>query len=44
MLIYFYESGTVRLQNNLKVIYDDTSTIAMLDFWVKLLGRVMLKG
>ncbi|MBA0870189.1 hypothetical protein Goshw_008945, partial [Gossypium schwendimanii] len=35
MLIYFHESGTVRLQNNLRVIYDDTSTIAMLDFWVK---------
>ncbi|MBA0828206.1 hypothetical protein Goarm_012912, partial [Gossypium armourianum] len=35
MLIYFHEPGTVRLQNNLRVIYDDTSTIAMLDFWVK---------
>ncbi|MBA0829671.1 hypothetical protein Goarm_014262 [Gossypium armourianum] len=32
MLIYFHESGTVGLQNNLRVIYDDTSTIAMLDF------------
>ncbi|TYH25197.1 hypothetical protein ES288_A03G150200v1 [Gossypium darwinii] len=35
MLIYFHEPSTVRLQNNLRVIYDDTSTIAMLDFWVK---------
>ncbi|MBA0556180.1 hypothetical protein Golob_026305 [Gossypium lobatum] len=35
MLIYFHELGTVRLQNNLRVIYDDTSTVAMLDFWVK---------
>ncbi|KAK5836555.1 hypothetical protein PVK06_012347 [Gossypium arboreum] len=35
MLIYFHEPGTVGLQNNLRVIYDDTSTIAMLDFWVK---------
>ncbi|KAK5845844.1 hypothetical protein PVK06_002077 [Gossypium arboreum] len=35
MLIYFDEPGTVGLQNNLRVIYDDTSTIAMLDFWVK---------
>ncbi|TYI06760.1 hypothetical protein ES332_A10G181300v1 [Gossypium tomentosum] len=34
-LIYFHEPGTAGLQNNLKVIYDDTSTIAMLDFWVK---------
>ncbi|KAB2041148.1 hypothetical protein E1A91_D02G133700v1, partial [Gossypium mustelinum] len=35
MLIYFHEPGTEWLQNNLRVIYDDTSTIAMLDFWVK---------
>ncbi|KAK5786958.1 hypothetical protein PVK06_041608 [Gossypium arboreum] len=35
MLIYFHEPGKVGLQNNLRVIYDDTSTIAMLDFWVK---------
>ncbi|MBA0840830.1 hypothetical protein Goarm_003374 [Gossypium armourianum] len=35
MLTYFHELGTVGLQNNLRVIYDDTSTIAMLDFWVK---------
>ncbi|TYH90856.1 hypothetical protein ES332_A13G077500v1 [Gossypium tomentosum] len=35
MLVYFHEPGTVGLQNNLKVIYDNTSTIAMLDFWVK---------
>ncbi|MBA0672296.1 hypothetical protein Goklo_029754 [Gossypium klotzschianum] len=35
MLIYFHEPGTVRLQNNLRVIYDDTSIVAMLDFWVK---------
>ncbi|TYI39425.1 hypothetical protein ES332_A02G097600v1 [Gossypium tomentosum] len=35
MLIYFHEPGTVGLQNNLRVIYDDTSTIFMLDFWVK---------
>ncbi|KAK5840128.1 hypothetical protein PVK06_009007 [Gossypium arboreum] len=35
MLIYFHKLGTVGLQNNLRVIYDDTSTIAMLDFWVK---------
>ncbi|KAL1112717.1 hypothetical protein V6Z11_D02G144000 [Gossypium hirsutum] len=35
MLIYFHEPSTVRLQNNLSVIYDDTSTVAMLDFWVK---------
>ncbi|KAB2097072.1 hypothetical protein ERO13_A01G139471v2 [Gossypium hirsutum] len=35
MLIYFHEPGIVGLQNNLRVIYDDTSTIAMLDFWVK---------
>ncbi|PPS07727.1 hypothetical protein GOBAR_AA12928 [Gossypium barbadense] len=35
MLIYFHEPNTVGLQNNLRVIYDDTSTIAMLDFWVK---------
>ncbi|KAB2008830.1 hypothetical protein ES319_D10G125600v1, partial [Gossypium barbadense] len=35
LLIYFYEPSTVGLQNNLRVIYDDTSTIAMLDFWVK---------
>ncbi|KAL1182065.1 hypothetical protein V6Z11_A02G093300 [Gossypium hirsutum] len=35
MLIYFHEPGTVGLQNNLRVIYDDTSTIVMLDFWVK---------
>ncbi|MBA0576490.1 hypothetical protein Golob_024322 [Gossypium lobatum] len=32
MLIYFHEPNTVGLQNNLNVIYDDTSTIAMLDF------------
>ncbi|KAK5825543.1 hypothetical protein PVK06_020387 [Gossypium arboreum] len=35
MLIYFHEPGIVGLRNNLRVIYDDTSTIAMLDFWVK---------
>ncbi|KHG15097.1 Histone-lysine N-methyltransferase SETDB1 [Gossypium arboreum] len=35
MLIYFHELGIVGLQNNIRVIYDDTSTIAMLDFWVK---------
>ncbi|MBA0725892.1 hypothetical protein Golax_001755 [Gossypium laxum] len=35
MLINFHESGIVGLQNNLRVIYDDTSTIAMLGFWVK---------
>ncbi|KAH1097790.1 hypothetical protein J1N35_014711 [Gossypium stocksii] len=35
MLIYFHEPGTVGLQNNLRVIYDDTSTIAMFYFWVK---------
>ncbi|KAK5839088.1 hypothetical protein PVK06_007848 [Gossypium arboreum] len=35
MLIYFHEPSIVGLQNNLRVIYDDTSTIAMLDFWVK---------
>ncbi|MBA0832846.1 hypothetical protein Goarm_017205 [Gossypium armourianum] len=35
MLIYFHELGTIRLQNNLRVICDDISTIAMLDFWVK---------
>ncbi|KAH1081730.1 hypothetical protein J1N35_021491 [Gossypium stocksii] len=35
MLIYFHEPGTVGLQNNLRVIFDDNSTIAMLDFWVK---------
>ncbi|KAK5845761.1 hypothetical protein PVK06_001980 [Gossypium arboreum] len=35
MLIYFHEPGIVGLQNNLRVIYDETSTIAMLDFWVK---------
>ncbi|TYJ15670.1 hypothetical protein E1A91_A10G199100v1 [Gossypium mustelinum] len=35
MLIYFHEPGTVGLQNNLRVIYDNTSTITMLDFWVK---------
>nr|KJB65642.1 hypothetical protein B456_010G106800 [Gossypium raimondii] len=35
ILIYFHEPSTVGLQNNLRVIYDDTSTIAMLDFWVK---------
>ncbi|MBA0676812.1 hypothetical protein Goari_018268, partial [Gossypium aridum] len=35
MLIYFHEPSIVRLQNNLKVIYDDTSTIATLDFWIK---------
>ncbi|MBA0866225.1 hypothetical protein Goshw_019047 [Gossypium schwendimanii] len=35
MLIYFHKPGTVGLQNNLRVIYDYTSTIAMLDFWVK---------
>ncbi|MFQ6620959.1 hypothetical protein Gotur_001966 [Gossypium turneri] len=32
MLIYFHEPGTIGLQNNLRVIYDDISTIAMLDF------------
>ncbi|MBA0687128.1 hypothetical protein Goari_014687 [Gossypium aridum] len=35
MLIYFHKLGTIRLQNNLRVICDDISTIAMLDFWVK---------
>ncbi|MBA0843130.1 hypothetical protein Goarm_000344 [Gossypium armourianum] len=35
MLVYFHEPGTVGLQNNLRVIYDDISTIDMLDFWVK---------
>ncbi|KAK5785936.1 hypothetical protein PVK06_040558 [Gossypium arboreum] len=35
MLIYFHELGTIGLQNNLKVIYDDTSTIDTLEFWVK---------
>ncbi|MBA0700931.1 hypothetical protein Goari_022499 [Gossypium aridum] len=35
MLVYFYEPGTVGLQNNLRVIYDDISAIDMLDFWVK---------
>ncbi|KAL1094650.1 hypothetical protein V6Z11_D06G106900 [Gossypium hirsutum] len=35
ILIYFHEPSTIGLQNNLRVIYDDTSTIAMLDFWVK---------
>ncbi|MBA0548915.1 hypothetical protein Golob_019978 [Gossypium lobatum] len=34
-LIYFHEPGIVGLQNKLRVIYDDTATIAMLDFWVK---------
>ncbi|KAH1083893.1 hypothetical protein J1N35_023654 [Gossypium stocksii] len=35
MLIYFHEPSTVGLQNNLRVIFYDNSTIAMLDFWVK---------
>ncbi|MBA0868951.1 hypothetical protein Goshw_020982 [Gossypium schwendimanii] len=35
MLTYFNEPSAVRLQSNLTVIYDDTSTIAMLDVWVK---------
>ncbi|MBA0550823.1 hypothetical protein Golob_021737 [Gossypium lobatum] len=35
MLIYFHEPSIVGLQNNLRVIYDDTSTIATLDFWIK---------
>ncbi|KAK8328861.1 hypothetical protein V6Z12_A11G281400 [Gossypium hirsutum] len=35
MLISFHEPGTVGLENNLRVIYDDTSIIAMLDFGVK---------
>ncbi|TYH66353.1 hypothetical protein ES332_D06G117200v1 [Gossypium tomentosum] len=50
ILIYFHEPSTIGLQNNLRVIYNDTSTIAMLDFWVKvmlkgwkLMGRVMMK-
>ncbi|PPR91726.1 hypothetical protein GOBAR_AA28955 [Gossypium barbadense] len=35
MLIYFHEPSTVGLQNSLKVIYEDITIIAMLDFWVK---------
>ncbi|KAK8600374.1 hypothetical protein V6N12_050229 [Hibiscus sabdariffa] len=34
-IIYFHEPYSGRLQDNLRVLWDDTSTIAMLNYWEK---------
>ncbi|KAE8698612.1 hypothetical protein F3Y22_tig00110597pilonHSYRG00502 [Hibiscus syriacus] len=34
-IIYFHEPFSGHLQDNLRVLWDDTSTIAMLNYWVK---------
>ncbi|KAK8713055.1 hypothetical protein V6N13_148282 [Hibiscus sabdariffa] len=34
-IIYFHEPFSCHLQDNLRVLWDDTSTIAMLNYWMK---------